>query len=515
MNGGFPSSLSLLIAISAAWVAGGPVAMAADPSDTASNPQLGAWGVDLTGMDRNVRPGDDFYSYVNGAWQARTEIPADKTQAGPAASLQDIALDQTRALLEEAAADTRAAKGSDRQKLGDWYASMLDEAKIESLGLAPLKPDFDRINAISDRTQLADLLAANNAGLGGTPIRISADFDRKHVNTMVLSIGVGGLSVGAREVYLEPAYEPIRKQLREHMARMFTLAGLDNGEARAGRVLGLEKRVAEVMWTATELRDRSRQFNPMPVTDGLDVVRGDALGNARRGAAFLKQRELSWLTTLPDRRIFLQPVYVVNAYAMAPWNEIAFLAAIVRPPFFDPKADKAVNYGALGAVIGHEISHLFDDQGRQTDADGLLRDWWTKADAERFVAATDKLAVQVSTYEPLPGKHVNGKLTLGESIADVAGLTVAYDAYRRSLGGKEPPVIDGFTAGQRFFLSYAQMWRWKPRDAYLDQLLKTDVHPPTHVRPYTVRNIDAWYTAFDVKPGAKLYLAPEARINPW
>jgi putative endopeptidase len=161
------------------------------------------------------------------------------------------------------------------------------------------------------------------------------------------------------------------------------------------------------------------------------------------------------------------------------------------------------------------VSHLFDDQGRKTDAEGLLRDWWTQTDAERFLAATDKLAVQVGSYEPLPGKHVNGKLTLGESIADVAGLTVSYDAYRRSLGGKEAPVIDGFTGDQRFFLAYAQMWRWKPRDAYLEQLLRVEVHPPTFVRPNTVRNIDAWYTAFDVKPGDKLYLPPEQRTNPW
>ena len=249
--------------------------------------------------------------------------------------------------------------------------------------------------------------------------------------------------------------------------------------------------------------------------DGLDVVRGDALGNVRRGIAFLHQRQLSWLQEPPDRRIFLKPVFQVNAYANAIWNEIVFLAAIVRPPFFDPKADAAVNYGALGAVVGHEISHLFDDQGRKSDGDGLLRDWWTEADAKQFLDATEKLAAQVGSYEALPGKRVNGHLTLGESIGDVAGLTVAYDAYRLSLGGKEAPVLDGFTGDQRFFLAYAQMWRWKGRDAYLDQLLKTDPHPPTFLRPRTVRNIDAWYAAFDVQPGDKLYLAPKARINPW
>lgn len=169
----------------------------------------------------------------------------------------------------------------------------------------------------------------------------------------------------------------------------------------------------------------------------------------------------------------------------------------------------------MGAVIGHEISHLFDDQGRLSDGDGLLRDWWTAKDAQKFIAIGDRLSKQMSSYEPLPGKHINGKLTLGESIADVAGLTVAYDAFQLYLDGKEAPVVDGFTANQRFFLAYAQMWRWKPRDAYLDQLMKTDFHPPTHVRPQTVRNVDAWYDAFDVKPGDKLYLPPAERVQPW
>lgn len=698
MNHAIAPALCLVVAMLAAFpgcrrepAAPATSSTAAPAAAASSRPQLGAWGVDLTGMDRAVAPGNDFYSFVNGTWQARTEIPADKTEAGPAASLQDIALDQSKVLLEEAAADTSAPRGSDRQKLGDWYASLLDEATIGSLGLTPLKGDFDRISAISDRTQLADLLAANNASLGGKPIAISTEFDRKQVNKMVLSIEVGGLSVGAREIYTEPAYEGIRTQLRQHMARLFTLAGFDNGEARATRALDLETRIAGVMWTATELRDRSKRFNPMPVsqvsalapgidwprfldragagglatvnvstpsattgvaalvagapieawrdyltyhlvassssylpkpyrdeifsfygkvlngqqqpdprwkaalfdlgwsdrpladalskefiaryvpaesrpqaqamirdilaafdarlgklqwmapetragakeklakltlkaiypdvwqsTDGLDVVRGDALGNARRGAAFQKKRDVSWLTTLPDRRIFIQPVYVVNAYAMPPWNEIVFLAAIMRPPFFDPKADKSVNYGAMGAVIGHEVSHLFDDQGRQTDADGLLRDWWTKADADRFIAATDKLALQVGSYEPLPGKHVNGKLTLGESIADVAGLTVAYDAYRVSLGGQEPPVIDGFTGDQRFFIGWSQIWARKYREDELAKRLKTDPHSPSEYRANGIlRNMPAFQRAFDVKPGDQLYLPPEQIVRIW
>ncbi len=230
-----------------------------------------------------------------------------------------------------------------------------------------------------------------------------------------------------------------------------------------------DARLAVLPWmtpaTRTAARDKLSKVtikvifpDASQTTAGLDVVRGDALGNARRGAAFSHQRDMSHLTTPLDRRIFVQGVYIVNAYAVPPWNEVVFLAAIVRPPFFDAKADPAVNHGAMGAVIGHEVAHLFDDQGRKVDGEGLLNDWWTAADARSFVAAADKLSAQVSSYEALPGKHVNGALTLGESIGDAAGLAVALDAYHLSLGGKEAPVIDGFTGDQRFFLAYAQMW---------------------------------------------------------
>ncbi len=201
-------------------------------------------------------------------------------------------------------------------------------------------------------------------------------------------------------------------------------------------------------------------------------------------------------------------MYLVNAYANTSWNEIVFLAAIMRPPAFDPAADAAVNYGAMGAIIGHEISHLFDDKGRASDGEGRLRDWWTAKDAERFTKVIRQLQDQVGSYEPLPGRKVNGALTLGESIADVAGLVVAYDAYQRSLGSQPAPVLDGFTADQRFFMAYAQAWRWKGRDAAVDQMMKTDAHPPSSVRPNTVRNLDAWYAAFNVQPGDKLYLEP-------
>jgi putative endopeptidase len=314
---------------------------------------------------------------------------------------------------------------------------------------------------------------------------------------------------------------------REYVQRYVPVDARPAAQDLVGNILkAFDGRLAKLEWMSESTRqgaqEKLRRLTVKTLypdawlgSEGLEVVRGDAIGNARRAAAFTRKRELGWITSNMDRRMFLQPVYVVNAYALSEWNEIVFLAAIMRPPFFDPKADPAVNYGAIGAVIGHEISHLFDDNGRLSDGQGLLRDWWTEADAQRFTATSEQLAKQVSAYEVLPGKFPDGKLTLGESIADVAGLTVALDAYRRSLGGKPAPLIDGYTGEQRFFLAYAQMWRWKGRDAYVEQIMKTDAHPPNNIRPYTVRNVDAWYEAFNVKPGDRLYLPPEQRVRMW
>jgi putative endopeptidase len=247
----------------------------------------------------------------------------------------------------------------------------------------------------------------------------------------------------------------------------------------------------------------------------LDVVRGDALGNARRAARWAFQRELDKIGKPIDKSEWGMTPMTVNAYANPFWNEIVFPAAILQPPFFDPNADPAVNYGGIGAVIGHEITHHFDDQGRKFDKDGKLSDWWTKEDETRFKVLTDKVVAQYGAYEPLPGKKINGELTLGENIADLAGLNIAYDAWKRSLNGKPAPVIGGWTGEQRFFLGFSQVWRQKYRDPILLQLLTVDPHSPGHFRPYVVRNFDAWYNAFGVKPGEKFYLSPAERLKIW
>src|SRR4051812_580493 len=246
----------------------------------------------------------------------------------------------------------------------------------------------------------------------------------------------------------------------------------------------------------------------------LEIRRDDALGNAMRANQFEYRREIAKLGKPVDRSEWGMYPQTVNAYANPLLNEVVFPAAILQPPFFDPNADDAVNYGGIGAVIGHELSHHFDDQGRKFDKSGNLADWWTDADIAAFKKLTDRLAAQYSGYEALPGQHVKGEQTLGENIADIAGLAIAYDAYHMSLKGKPAPVVGGYTADQRFFLGYAQVWRTKYRDALLQQLLTVDVHSPGTIRPLVVRNFDAWYKAFNVRDG-KLYLPPEQRIRIW
>src|SRR4051795_8336892 len=209
------------------------------------------------------------------------------------------------------------------------------------------------------------------------------------------------------------------------------------------------------------------------------------------------------------------PPQLVNAVNLPVQNALNFPAAILQRPFFDPQADAPFNYGAIGATIGHEISHSFDNNGALFDSSGRLRNWWTPGDFQRFAQAGQALAAQFDAYEALPGLHVNGKLTLGENIADDAGLAAAYEAYHRSLGGKEAPVIDGFTGDQRFFIAFAQSWASKMREATLRQRIATDGHAPGNFRALTVRNIDGWYPAFNVQPGQKLYLAPNQRVKIW
>ena len=248
----------------------------------------------------------------------------------------------------------------------------------------------------------------------------------------------------------------------------------------------------------------------------LIVRRDDLFGNVRRAADWQWNYQVQRLDQPVDRGEWQMTPQENNAYYNPSNNEIVFPAAILQPPFFDPNADAAVNFGAIGAVIGHEMGHGFDDQGRKFGPDGAMRDWWTPADAEVFNARTARLIKQFSAFEALPGLKVNGANTVGENIGDLGGLNVAYEAYHLSLRGKPAPVIDGLTGDQRFFLSYAQVWRQKYRDGALRELVMSDEHSPSQFRVNgPLPNIDAWYAAFDVQPGDKLYIAPADRVRIW
>lgn len=247
----------------------------------------------------------------------------------------------------------------------------------------------------------------------------------------------------------------------------------------------------------------------------LDVVRGDALGNLMRSEEFEYRRNIARLGAVVDRSEWCMTPQTVNAVNLPLQNALNFPAAIMDPPFFDAKADRAFNYGAIGSIIGHEVSHSFDDQGSQFDDKGRLFDWWTAADFAHFKDSATRLADQYSLYSPFPGVSVNGRQTLSENIADVAGLSASFDAYRASLHGKPAPVIDGLTGEQRFFLAYAQTRQNATREATLRQQILTDGHAPSMYRAQAVRNLDAWYDAFKVAPGEHLYLAPSQRVRVW
>jgi putative endopeptidase len=323
---------------------------------------------------------------------------------------------------------------------------------------------------------------------------------------------VGALGDDVSQLYVAKYFPPETKAAADEMVKNIIAA--------------MGRRIDSLEWMSPATKAKAHQklaaFTPKigyasqwRDMSGLAVDEDDLLGNAMRSRQFENAYEIGKLGGPIRRWEWGMTPMTINAYANSGLVEIVFPAAILQPPFFDPNADPAVNYGGIGAVIGHELSHHFDDQGAKYDSTGKLIDWWTPGDSKAFKSRLDKYEQQVNAYEPLPGLHVNGKLTMGENVADLAGLTVAHDAYIASLGGKEPPVIDGTTGDQRFYLGWAQVWRCKSREPALRQQLLTDPHSPCPVRTDVVRNLDPWYPAFDVQPGEKLYLAPADRVRIW
>jgi putative endopeptidase len=293
-----------------------------------------------------------------------------------------------------------------------------------------------------------------------------------------------------------------------------------------GILAAFDTRVANLDWMAPETKKEARKkIQTLKVGigypenwrdySGLVIRADDPVGNMRRAARAEYRHQIAKIGKPVDRGEWWMTPQTVNAVNLPLQNALNFPAAILQAPFYDPKADPAANYGSIGAVIGHEISHSFDNNGAEFDSTGKLRNWWTPADLKHFEEQGQALVAQYNAYEPLPGLHINGEQTLGENIADVAGLTAALEAYHASLGGKPAPVIAGMTGDQRFFLAFAQSWRAKTRDKALRQQITTDGHAPARYRAQTVRNLDGWYQAFDVPADAKLYLAPDKRVHVW
>lgn len=287
------------------------------------------------------------------------------------------------------------------------------------------------------------------------------------------------------------------------------------------------RRIEKIDWMSAETKKEAfaklASFNPKigypdkwRDLSTIEIVPGELYANAKSVSDYFYEDQIARLNEKTDRSRWFMTPQTVNAYYNSSWNEIVFPAAILQPPFFDPGADPAVNYGGIGGVIGHEMGHGFDDQGSKSDANGIQRNWWTEEDRANFEARTKALGGQYDAFEALPGQFVNGSLTMGENIGDLGGLSVAYEAYKIATEGKDVPVIDGYTGDQRFFLGWAQVWRSKDREETLLRRLKSDPHSPAEFRVNgVVRNMDAWYDAFGVSEGDALYLPPEARVHIW
>ena len=645
----------------------------------------------LANLDRSVRPQEDFFRFVNGKWLTTTEIPPDRSNYGAFTLLEEGAERDLHAIVEEAA-NKNAPAGSDEQKIGDFYASFMDEAAIEKRGLEPLKDELTRIDQIASRQDLVRYMGeAQRLGMAH-PFAFFVSINEKKSDEYIGQVFQSGLGMPDRDYYLsnEPRLKSVREKYVTYVKDLLDAAETPQAEAAAKKIVALETRLARAHWTRVQNRDAQKTYNryefadlakltpaidwreffigavvplekipalnvtqpsffqalnktvtDVPLEDwrvyyryklldtyaddlpqkfvqlrfefrdrtisgiqelkprwkrGVDTIEnaiGDLVGKAyveRRFSAEAKNRmdalvgnlkkayaeginDLEWMTSETkqkaqaklaafstkigyperwrdwsklevkrddligneqralgvsldrdiaklggpiDKTEWLMTPQTVNAYYNPPANEIVFPAAILQPPFFNVAADDAVNYGGIGAVIGHEISHGFDDQGRRYDGAGNLNDWWAKQDDAEFTRRAKQLGQQYSAVSPIEGLHVNADLTMGENIADVAGLTMAYRAYKLSLNGKEAPVIDGFTGDQRFFIGWAQVWARKYREDELRRRLMVDPHSPSEYRAnVVVTNMPAFYTAFDVKPTDKMFRPEAQRVRMW
>ncbi|MBI3677813.1 MAG: M13 family metallopeptidase [Proteobacteria bacterium] len=679
------------LALGTALCAGSLLLTGAARSEEA-RPAYPPWGLDLSWMDKSVKPGDDFFLYANGTWAKSAEIPADRSYNGVNLELNKQNEDRLKEIITTLQSRKETELGAEDRKLRDFYNAYMDTREIEARGLHAASKDLAKIARAKTPAQIAALMGAADLQLDG-PFTMYLAADDKHPDRYVLNLVQSGLGLPDRDYYLrsDKEFADTRAAYRKYLEQMLSFSGAKNAGKRAGAILELENAIAKVSWASEDRRDPSKTYNPMtvaelqaltpqfpwksyftaaslPLTPGrgaiaheksafpelakvfaatpisvwrdyltvrylhsfadelpkklydadfafygttiqgkpaqlaratrgvalldnamgealgklytakyfppdakakakilvdnllkayeadiktlswmtpatrekaleklhkitpkigypdvwrdysaLQISRGALIGDVQNAARFEWNREIKRIDSPVDKKEWGMTPPTNNAYYNPTFNEVVFPAGILQPPFFDPNADDAVNYGEIGATIGHELSHGFDDEGSQYDGDGVLRNWWTPQDAAAFKTRTDALIAQYDAYEPLPGIHIKGKLTLGENIADLAGLVIAYKAYHLSLNGKPAPVLDGLTGDQRFYLAYSQSWRQKDRDGRLRaQLLGNPHSPPNYRVNGIVRNDDAWYAAFpDVKEGDKYYLAEKERIRLW
>lgn len=644
---------------------------------------------DTAGMDSTVKPGDNFFLYANGKWMKNAKIPQTETGWGSFYTLYNDNLKNLRTILENAA-KSNVTKGSNEQKVGDFYASGMDSLTIEKLGVIPVKPLLARIDGIKNDEDLINFVSEGFKNGQGDLFGFGVDPDDKMSSKNVLIFTQTGLNLPERSYYLDQddKAKKIRSEYLKYITKVFSLSG-DSAQAStyADHILKLETMLAKSHSTPVELRDPQKNYNKLAVadfqkqipninfntvlknlgasTDSIIVrqpkyyqtlsaliksqpietwkekLKFDALNNAANaltkafrtakfeffsktlygqlaqterwktmvnntdnnlgdllGQLYAEQyfkpeakkrmlelvnnlqkvyeeriKKVDWMSaetkkkaleklnafikkigypdqwkkyddveisrstyfanlqsarkhsykemmaklgkTVDKTEWFMTPP-TVNAYYNPAYNEIVFPAGILQFPFFAFNADDAINYGAIGAVIGHEMTHGFDDQGRQYDAAGNLKEWWTKEDAKKFKTKADKVVALYDKFTLLDNQHVNGALTLGENLADIGGLNIAYDAFKLTDEAKSDKKIDGFTPDQRFFLGFAQVWRMKTRDESMRVRIKTDPHSPEMFRVNgTVYNMEAFYKAFNIPTTAKMYLAPENRLGVW
>ncbi|QDA57447.1 M13 family metallopeptidase [Thermomonas aquatica] len=405
-----------------------------------------------------------------------------------------------------------AAKLSGQPTVFAWQPDAIKKlsALVASEPLQAWK-DYLRFHAINHSAALLPKAYADlSFGFYGTQLNGTTRQRDRWKRAIGATDGALGDAIG--QAYIKQYFPASSKAKVEDMVNNILATfreGVDKLEWMTPETKKAAKAKAETMLVGVGYPDSWRDYS------SLEIKRDDPLGNRLRAEEAEYRHQTAKLGKAPDKKEWWMTPQTVNAVQLPLQNAMNFPAAILEAPFFDPNADAAANYGSIGAVIGHEVSHGFDNLGSEFDAEGRLRNWWTKDDAAHFKAATDKLVAQYDAYEALPGLHLNGKQTLGENIADVAGLQAAYTAYHKSLGGKPAPVIDGLTGDERFFLAFAQAWRAKQRDAALRAQVIGDGHAPARWRALTVRNIDAWYDTFKVADGQKLFLKPEQRVKIW